>query len=96
MKRSEGVVIPCRPNSDGSVKMESDLSSKTVTWTDWTGRDLLAEGHFKVDAEKRLVVKGIRETDAGIYVCTVSKVTASDVVKVVRHVVRLNGTCCCC
>ena len=91
VKRYEGVVIPCRPNSDSSVNMESDLRSKTVRWRDWTGRDLPAEGHFKVDAEKRLVVKSVREMDAGIYVCTVSKVTSGDVVKVVRNVVRLNG-----
>jgi len=90
VKRSGSVIIPCRPNSEGSVKMESDLSSETVTWTDSVGREL-AEGRLKVDAERRLVLKGVRDADVGTYVCTVSKVTSSDKVKIMRHVVRLNG-----
>ena len=90
LKRSESVVIPCRPNSDGAVKMESHLSSEAVTWTDSAGHDL-DEGRFKVDAEKRLVLTDVQETDAGIYVCTVSKVTSDDLVRVIRHVVKLNG-----
>ena len=71
--------------------MESDLSSETVTWTDSAGNDL-DRGHFKVDAEKRLVLNGVQESDAGMYVCKISKVTSSDVMNVIRHVVKLNGT----
>jgi len=70
--------------------MESDLSSETVTWTDAAGHDL-EQGRFKVDAEKRLVLKGARESDAGMYVCKVSKTTSGDSVTVIRHVVNLNG-----
>jgi len=91
LKRSEGVTIPCRTNSDGAIKMESELTSESITWTDSAGRDL-DEGHFKVDAEKRLVLNNVQQSDAGSYVCTVNKVTSGDVVTVVRHVVQLNGT----
>ena len=70
--------------------MQSDLSSQTVTWTDSAGRDL-DRGHFKVDPEHRLMLKGAQVTDAGMYVCTVSKVSSSDEVTVIRHVVNLNG-----
>jgi len=71
--------------------MESDLSSETVTWADAAGRDL-DDSRFKVDAEKRLVLEDAHDRDAGIYVCTVSKVDSTDVVTVIRHVVKLNGT----
>ena len=71
--------------------MESELTSESITWTDSAGRDL-DEGHFKVDAEKRLVLNNVQQSDAGSYVCTVNKVTSGDVVTVVRHVVQLNGT----
>ena len=91
LKRSEDVVIPCRPNSDGRVKVESDLTSEKVTWTDAVGHDLDL-GRVKVDTEKRLVLSGVREMDAGIYVCRISKVTNGDEVTNIRHVVRLNGT----
>jgi len=91
LARSAGVTIPCRPDSGVAVKMESDLSSETVTWTDATGRDLDNEGHFKVDAANRLVFSGVQVVDAGVYVCTVSKITSGDVITVIRHVVKLNG-----
>jgi len=84
-------VIPCRPGSDGSVKMESDLSSETVTWTDSAGNDLDGQGRFKVDAEKRLVLNGARVSDAGMHVCKVSKTTSGDSLTVIRHIVNLNG-----
>ena len=91
LKRSEDVVIPCRPNSDGRVKIESDLTSEKVTWTDSVGHDLDG-GRFKVDTEKRLVLKGVRQMDAGIYVCSISKVMSGDAVTNIKHVVKLNGT----
>jgi len=91
LKRSEDVVIPCRPNADGRVKIESDLSSEKVTWTDSQGHDLDL-GRFKVDTEKRLVLRGAGEMDAGIYVCRISKVSSGDAVTNIRHVVQLNGT----
>jgi len=92
LKRSEDVVIPCRPNSDDVIKIQRDLSSETVTWTDAAGRDLdLDEGHLKVDAEKNLVLQRVQVTDAGVYVCKVKKMASSDRVTVVRHVVKLNG-----
>lgn len=92
LRRSEDVVIPCRPGSDDAVKFEMNLRSQTITWSDLAGHDLYDEGHFKVDAGKRLMLEGVQETDAGIYVCTISKITPSGAVTIIKHVVNLHGT----
>jgi len=86
-------VIPCRPSHNESLKFETDLSAETVTWSDVAGRDLdlRREGHLKVTGDKSLALKGVQETDAGVYVCTVRKVGSSGAITVVKHVVNLHG-----
>jgi len=86
-------VIPCRPGHNESLKFETDLSAETVTWSDVAGRDLdlRREGHLKVTGDKSLALKGVQETDAGVYVCTVRKVGSSGAITVVKHVVNLHG-----
>jgi len=91
VRRLEDVVVPCRPTSHDTVRFETNLSSESVTWSDSAGHDLHSEGHLKVNADKSLVLKGVQETDAGVYVCTVNKVTSSGATTVIKHVVKLHG-----
>ena len=95
VRRLDDVVVPCRPpnSDDDTVRFETNLSTETITWSDSAGHDLHGEGqgHLKVKADKSLVLSGVEETDAGVYVCTVSKLTSSGATTVSNHIVNLHG-----